>query len=62
MAAPGFVAEGGCTYGVVRYRRDDPPIFVHGCHCAWCQRQSDSTFAVNALIETDRLTVLSGGP
>jgi hypothetical protein len=62
MATPDFVAQGGCTCGVVRYRLDDRPIFVHGCHCTWCQRQSGSALAVNALIETDRLTVLSGEP
>jgi hypothetical protein len=62
MATSGFVAEGGCTCGAVRYRLDDHPIFVHGCHCTWCQRQSGSAFAVNALIETDRVTVLSGKP
>ena len=60
MATTGFVAEGGCTCGTVRYRLDDDPIFVHGCHCTWCQRQSGSAFAVNAMIETDRVTVLSG--
>ncbi len=33
------------------------PLFVHGCHCTWCQRETGSAFAVNALIETDRLDV-----
>lgn len=62
MTEPGFVAEGGCTCGSVRYRLEDRPILVHGCHCTWCQRQSGSALAVNALIETDRVTVLSGEP
>jgi len=34
------------------------PIIVHGCHCRICQRMSGSAFAVNALIESDRLSLL----
>lgn len=52
--------EGGCTCGAVRYRLSPPPLFVHCCHCTWCQRETGSAFAVNALIETDRIEVLSG--
>ncbi len=35
-------------------------MFVHCCHCSWCQRESGSAFAVNALIETDCLRVDRG--
>ena len=38
------------------------PLFVHCCHCRWCQRESGASFALNALIETDRLTVLAAKP
>src|SRR5262249_1215053 len=31
------------------------PMIVHCCHCRDCQRQTGGAFAVNALIETDRL-------
>src|SRR5262249_26554493 len=27
------------------------------CHCTWCQRESGSAFATNALIEADRVAV-----
>lgn len=37
-------------------------MFVHCCHCLDCQRQTGSAFAINALIETDRITVLTGNP
>jgi hypothetical protein len=37
-------------------------MFVHCCHCLDCQRQTGSAFALNALIEADRLTLLSGAP
>ena len=54
--------EGGCACGAVRYRLDSPPMFVHCCHCRDCQRQTGSAFAINALIETGRIAVLSGEP
>lgn len=57
-----FPAEGGCTCRSVRYRMNDKPLFVHCCHCTWCQRESGASFALNAMIETNRLTVLSGNP
>jgi hypothetical protein len=43
--------EGGCTCGLVRYRLNARPLFVHCCHCTWCQRETGSAFAVNAMIE-----------
>jgi hypothetical protein len=52
--------EGGCACGAVRYRVTSAPMIVHACHCRLCQRQTGSTNAVNALIEADRVIVLSG--
>ena len=52
--------EGHCTCGEVRYRLTDTPLFVHCCHCRWCQRESGSAFALNALIETGRVVLLQG--
>lgn len=57
-----FPAEGGCACGSVRYRMESPPLFVHCCHCRWCQRESGASFAVNALIEADRVTNLRAEP
>ena len=54
--------EGGCTCKAVRYRMNRAPLFVHCCHCRWCQRESGSSFALNALIESSLLVVLSGPP
>jgi hypothetical protein len=54
--------DGGCACGSVRYRLASAPMFVHCCHCRDCQRQTGSAFVINALIETDRLTTLSGDP
>jgi hypothetical protein len=37
------------------------PIIIHGCHCRFCQRVSGSAFAVNVMIEADRLELLADG-
>jgi len=58
----GFPIEGGCDCGRVRYRMQTPPLFVHCCHCRWCQRESGAAFALNALIEADRVQLLAGVP
>jgi hypothetical protein len=52
-----FPLEGGCDCREVRYRMQTKPLFVHCCHCRWCQRESGASFALNAMIETDRLSV-----
>ena len=54
------VHDGGCACGYVRYRMESQPLIVHCCHCSWCQRQTGSAFAVNALIEADRVHLLQG--
>jgi hypothetical protein len=52
--------DGGCACGQVRYRLSSMPLFVHCCHCRWCQRESGAAFALNALIEADRVQLLQG--
>jgi hypothetical protein len=52
--------EGGCTCRHVRYRMMSKPLFVHCCHCRWCQRETGSAFALNAMIESDRVHLLQG--
>lgn len=53
-------AAGRCVCGSVRYQLMAPPLIVHCCHCSWCQRETGSAFAINALIELSELNVLSG--
>ena len=36
------------------------PLYVHCCHCSWCQRETGTAFALNALIEADRVQLLHG--
>jgi hypothetical protein len=57
-----FPVEGGCDCRQVRYRMETAPLFVHCCHCRWCQRESGASFALNAMIETARVTLLAGEP
>ena len=52
--------EGGCTCRRIRYRLASRPLFVHCCHCRWCQRETGTAFALNALIESDRVELLAG--
>lgn len=54
--------DGGCACGALRYRMHSAPMFVHCCHCKDCQRQTGTAFVLNALIEADRVEMLSGNP
>jgi hypothetical protein len=54
--------EGGCTCRAVRYRVTSKPLFVHCCHCRWCQRETGASFALNAMIEAGRVLLLQGQP
>ena len=55
-----YPIEGGCDCRAVRYRMASSPLFVHCCHCRWCQRESGASFALNAMIEADRVTLVAG--
>jgi len=52
--------EGGCTCRYIRYRMSGEPLFVHCCHCSWCQRETGSAFVLNAMIESERVQLLEG--
>jgi hypothetical protein len=55
----GYPLSGGCTCRHIRYQLESAPLIVNCCHCRWCQREGGSSFALNAMIESDRVTVLS---
>jgi hypothetical protein len=57
-----YPMDGRCTCGAVRYRLLSAPLFVHCCHCRWCQRETGASFALNAMIEADRVELLAGEP
>jgi hypothetical protein len=60
MTSSSVPLEGGCTCRFVRYRMKTAPMWVNCCHCSWCQRETGSAFAINALIEADRVEVTQG--
>jgi hypothetical protein len=60
--APAALLEGGCDCRALRYRLASGPLFVHCCHCRWCQRESGASFALNAMIEAERVQLLAGTP
>ena len=57
-----YPIEGGCDCRTIRYRVLSAPLVVHCCHCRWCQRESGASFALNAVIEADRVELLAGEP
>ncbi len=54
--------KGRCACGAVVFELLDRPLFVHACHCTWCQRETGSAFVLNALIEARKVRVTSGAP
>jgi len=56
------VIDGGCTCRAVRFRLLSKPLFVHCCHCRWCQRETGASFALNAMIEARLVIALGGTP
>lgn len=60
MADASLEYLGGCTCRSVRYRVTGTPLIVHCCHCRWCQRETGAAFALNALLEAERVQLLQG--
>ena len=54
--------EGGCACRHVRYRLHGKPMIVHACHCTWCQRETGSVHALNAMYEAERVEHLAAEP
>ena len=61
-AAGGYPLEGGCACGSVRYALLVAPMFVHCCHCSYCQRETGSAFVINALVEAGQVDLRAGRP
>ena len=62
LTTDNLVFNGHCTCGAIRFRMTSAPLFVNCCHCRWCQRESGASFALNAMIEADRVELMSGEP
>jgi len=55
-----FPALGKCSCGEVEYSLLVKPMFVHCCHCTWCQKETGSAFALNALVENSNVIINKG--
>ena len=54
--------NGGCTCRHVRYRLEGLPMIVHACHCRWCQRETGTAHALNAMYEAERVLHTAAEP
>lgn len=54
--------EGGCTCRNIRYRLTGRPLIVHACHCTWCQRETGTVHALNAMYEAERVEHIAAEP
>ncbi|WP_206484179.1 GFA family protein [Thalassotalea sp. G2M2-11] len=52
--------QGGCSCGYIRYQIAQEPLITHCCHCRYCQRQTGTAFALNALFDANKVSLLEG--
>jgi hypothetical protein len=50
---------GHCICKTVTYTLTAPPMITHCCHCTYCQKETGSAFALNAVIESYNFTITS---
>lgn len=53
---------GGCQCGALRYEIAAEPSTLYACHCADCQRQTGSAFALSLIVPRDAVRVTKGAP
>lgn len=51
---------GACACGAVKFSLLASPLFVHCCHCSWCQKETGTSYALNALIESEQVDLVQG--
>ena len=54
--------EDGCICPHVRYRLVGQPMIVHACHCRWCQRETGTVHALNAVYGAERVVHIGAEP
>lgn len=60
MTTEPLAMRGACSCGHTRYKLTRAPLFVHCCHCTYCQRETGSAFGLNALIEASEVVLEQG--
>ena len=53
-------SAGSCSCGECNFEVLASPLFVHCCHCSYCQRETGSAFALNAMVETTAIKLTRG--
>jgi hypothetical protein len=51
--------RGHCDCKAITYELLASFLCIHCCHCTWCQRESGSAFALNAIIESSNFRLTS---
>ena len=54
--------QGGCPCGSLRYELTGEPLFVHACHCTYCQARTGSAFGLTMTLAEDQFRVITGQP
>jgi hypothetical protein len=58
--ARGYLIQGGCLCGGVRFELSEPPQAAGYCHCTRCQRRTGSASSAQARIDGRTFRLLSG--
>ncbi|KAF2501834.1 glutathione-dependent formaldehyde-activating, GFA, partial [Lophium mytilinum] len=58
-APPPLPLAGTCACTTIRFHLTAAPLFTHCCHCTRCQRETGTAFALNAVIESTHVVLLS---
>jgi hypothetical protein len=51
--------KGHCTCKTITYEILAPFLCTNCCHCTWCQRETGTAYALNAIIETSNYRITS---
>ena len=55
-----ILGSGLCACGDCHFEVLNSSLFVHCCHCTYCQRQTGSAFALNAMVESSAIKLTKG--
>lgn len=61
QAPDGYLVEGGCLCGRVRFRLTAPPLDAGYCHCTRCQKRTGTAASANASVYGEAFELVSGG-
>ncbi len=56
----GYMVQGGCLCGAVRFSLHAKPIVAGYCHCSRCQRRTGTASGVSVMVDPEQVTWMSG--